>query len=78
MRSSALRTVMATMAALIAGCSPLRKHMTETPRNVVTTDRRESWPRARAVHPATTPEARAARRARRTSQSCGSVVQSDI
>jgi Flp pilus assembly CpaF family ATPase len=30
MRSSALRTVMATMAALIAGCSPLRKHLQRT------------------------------------------------
>ncbi len=29
-RSSALRTVMAAMAALIAGCSPLRKHLTDT------------------------------------------------
>ena len=55
MRSSALRTVMATMAALIAGCSPFRKHLTETPRNVVTNDRREPWPRARAVHPAAAP-----------------------
>jgi hypothetical protein len=62
MRSSTLRTVMATMAALIAGCSPLRKHLTETPLNIVTTDRQESWPRARAVHPAAALGARAARR----------------
>ena len=39
MRSSALQAVMATMAALIAGCSPLRTLLTDTPRNVVTTDR---------------------------------------
>jgi hypothetical protein len=39
MRSSALQAVMATMAALIAGCSPLGTLLTDTPRNVVTTDR---------------------------------------